>query len=245
MGDYENSFPKPIRKLMYLKYDISYYFRKINIFKATSKYKNHKKNNDNITVKLHLEAGEIDQTIQKELYIDDFLTTRDIVYILLGESDFSKSKFRGDGMQVYVVKDNDNIFPIFDYPFCDFVKNQSLNVVEFNVLLGGYGDGAYLNDSIKFEIRENEKNHIDRPHIHIKKKGKGAVSISLLKDRKVLAGDMNIFTKKERKEIVKLLDKNTKAFKDYYMELQSGAVPQPIYFIFDGKQCGLRVNQKI
>lgn len=118
MGDYENSFPKPIRKLMYLKYDIPYYFRKINIFKATCKYKKH---NKNITVKLHLKAGEIDQTIQKELYIDDSLTTRDVVYILLGESDFSKSKFRGDGMQVYVVKDNDNIFPIFDYSFCDFI----------------------------------------------------------------------------------------------------------------------------
>lgn len=147
--------------------------------------------------------------------------------------------------------DNKRVTAIDDFGALLFLELNGIDVddIQIDYCYAGIGAGEYINDKMKIYIPSSEKNHLERPHIHISNcKGNNSVVFSLI-DISILAGRENwgnYFTRKERKNVIECLTENQKEFTSFYNDLSKGNVPKPVKFKYgnNGKTYYLMQDNK-
>lgn len=182
-------------------------------------------------------------TNYKDTKVSKLISIKQYICYLLYKSNVEYQTIRGCTGFTSIEYDGQSYSPILEYNLYSFIKKHKLTnlPIEINVYFGGIGGDSWVNDSIMFKVL-GDKNHIGRPHIHIKKRD-GSSVVAKIFDNDVVFEDKNIwkkkFVKKEKKLIKECIIQNKERFTDFYNKVTNGEDPGYFEFYYDGKICSL------
>lgn len=172
----------------------------------------------------------------KYLYCNDTLISELFDYLVLnmypGEYESLK---KSDGL--YMIKVGNEYWRVqLDYKICDFMLKNDLDAIHIVSLYGTGGGGFFKDINANIRINPNEGKHKYVPHVHIYR-GKtptGECSKIKLDDLSHMEGKelSDMFNKREKAALDEILHEYQQRFIDYYVKVQSGMAPEPMYINF-------------